>query len=125
MKRTVTILTAALFVSALAMPAFAQSPEASPAAAPSMAAPEASPAMAASVAWWAHIGGFVFGALVALVARRAPAAPAAPIPAPAPAPTPAMVWRHPNGWRRFILVPRDPPQSRGPSSGATSRRIVR
>jgi hypothetical protein len=47
MKRTVTILTAALFVSALAMPAFAQSPEASPAAAPSMAAPEASPAMAA------------------------------------------------------------------------------
>jgi membrane associated rhomboid family serine protease len=60
----------------------------------------ASPGMAASVAWWAHIGGFVFGALVALVARHAtaPAAPArAPVLAPAPAPT--MVWRHANGWR--------------------------
>lgn len=50
MKRTVSILTAALFVSALAMPAFAQAPAASPAAAApeaSTAAPEASPAMAA------------------------------------------------------------------------------
>jgi membrane associated rhomboid family serine protease len=27
--------------------------------------------MAASVAWWAHIGGFVFGAAVGLIARRA------------------------------------------------------
>ena len=27
--------------------------------------------MAASVAWWAHIGGFVFGALVGLIARHA------------------------------------------------------
>ena len=46
MKRTVSILTAALFVSALAMPAFAQSPApmASPEASPAMAAPEASPA---------------------------------------------------------------------------------
>jgi len=49
----------------------------------------ASPAMAASVAWWAHIGGFVFGALVALMAQHAPP----------PAPLPAAVWRHPNGWR--------------------------
>jgi hypothetical protein len=57
----------------------------------------ASPAMAASVAWWAHIGGFVFGALVAFLARHARAAPAAPVPTPPPAPT--MVWRHANGWR--------------------------
>jgi membrane associated rhomboid family serine protease len=49
----------------------------------------ASPAMAASVAWWAHIGGFVFGALVALLAQHAP--PSEPLP--------AGVWRHPNGWR--------------------------
>jgi hypothetical protein len=55
----------------------------------------ASPGMAAAVAWWAHIGGFVFGALVALVARHAPAAPAAR----APAPVPTMVWRNANGWR--------------------------
>ncbi len=49
MKRTVSILTAALFVGALAIPAFAQAPAAGGAgAAPekSMAAPEASPAMA-------------------------------------------------------------------------------
>ena len=45
MKRTVSILTAALFVGALsAMPAFAQSPEASPEASPAAAAPESSPA---------------------------------------------------------------------------------
>src|SRR5262249_2807581 len=56
----------------------------------------ASPAMAASVAWWAHIGGFVFGALVASLARRAPAAP---ISAPPPARTPPVVWRHANAWR--------------------------
>jgi membrane associated rhomboid family serine protease len=37
----------------------------------------ASPGMAAAVAWWAHIGGFVFGALVAFLARHALAAPAA------------------------------------------------
>ena len=45
MKRTVSMLTAALFVGALAVPALAQSPaaEASPAA--SEPAPEASPAM--------------------------------------------------------------------------------
>jgi membrane associated rhomboid family serine protease len=49
----------------------------------------ASPAMAASVAWWAHIGGFVFGALVALLAQHAPP----------PAPMPATVWRHANSWR--------------------------
>ena len=61
----------------------------------------ASPGMAASVAWWAHIGGFVFGALVALVARHAAAAPVAPAPALVPprAPAPTMVWRHANGWR--------------------------
>jgi membrane associated rhomboid family serine protease len=61
----------------------------------------ASPGMAASVAWWAHIGGFVFGALVAFVARHGPAAPAAPAPTPilAPAPAPTMLWRHANGWR--------------------------
>jgi membrane associated rhomboid family serine protease len=29
----------------------------------------ASPSMAAGVAWWAHIGGFAFGALFALIAR--------------------------------------------------------
>jgi hypothetical protein len=55
--------------------------------------------MAASVAWWAHIGGFVFGALVALVARHAQTAPVAPAPASMPAPGPAPVWRHANGWR--------------------------
>ena len=48
MKRTVSLLTAALFAGALAAPVLAQSPamEASPAAAPSMAAPtaEGSPA---------------------------------------------------------------------------------
>jgi membrane associated rhomboid family serine protease len=83
--------------------------------------------MAASVAWWAHIGGFVFGALVGLIARHAmppvaapqapaplPAAPSftrAPFPAPArmrdpflpqarmPARLPAEVWRHRGGWR--------------------------
>jgi membrane associated rhomboid family serine protease len=61
----------------------------------------ASPGMAASVAWWAHIGGFVFGALVAFVARHGPVAPAAPAPTPilAPAPAPTMLWRHANGWR--------------------------
>jgi membrane associated rhomboid family serine protease len=58
----------------------------------------ASPGMAAAVAWWAHIGGFVFGALVALVARHAPSAPAPSAPA-APAPAPTMVWRNANGWR--------------------------
>jgi hypothetical protein len=49
MKRTVSILTAALFVGALAIPAFAQAPaEGGAPAAPekSMAAPEAAPAMA-------------------------------------------------------------------------------
>jgi membrane associated rhomboid family serine protease len=49
----------------------------------------ASPAMAASVAWWAHIGGFVFGALVALLAQHAPP----------PALSPVGVWRHANSWR--------------------------
>ena len=62
----------------------------------------ASPGMAASVAWWAHIGGFLFGALVAMVARR-PRAPvvAHPFPSPRPAPSrmPATVWRHASGWR--------------------------
>ncbi len=50
MKRTVSMLTAALFVGAIAMPAFAQAPAESPAAAASMAAPspESSPAAAAS-----------------------------------------------------------------------------
>jgi membrane associated rhomboid family serine protease len=55
--------------------------------------------MAASVAWWAHIGGFVFGATVGLFARRAvppvaaPQAPVSQVPAPhvlapfGPAPT--------------------------------------
>jgi membrane associated rhomboid family serine protease len=50
--------------------------------------------MAASVAWWAHIGGFVFGALVGLYARHAVPPVAAPqVPAPTvaapfgPAPT--------------------------------------
>jgi membrane associated rhomboid family serine protease len=77
--------------------------------------------MAASVAWWAHIGGFVFGALVGLIARHAvPVAalrvPAPQVPAPqvrppsftraqflAPAPMPTRVpvdvWRHRRGWR--------------------------
>jgi membrane associated rhomboid family serine protease len=82
--------------------------------------------MAASVAWWAHIGGFVFGALVGLFARHAvppvPQIPAPQVPAPqvpppfAPAPTftrspfppfppqtparvPADIWRHRGGWR--------------------------
>jgi membrane associated rhomboid family serine protease len=62
----------------------------------------ASPAMAASVAWWAHIGGFLFGALVAMVARR-PRAPvvAHPFPSPRPVPSrmPTTVWRHASGWR--------------------------
>jgi Rhomboid family len=49
----------------------------------------ASPGMAASVAWWAHIGGFMFGALVALLAHHAPP----------PAPVPTRVWRHTSGWR--------------------------
>jgi membrane associated rhomboid family serine protease len=82
-----------------------------------------SSAMAASVAWWAHIGGFVFGAVVGLIARQAvppvatppapapaPTFPRAPFPAPArmrdpfppqagvPARVPAEVWRH-RGWR--------------------------
>src|SRR5438105_7043383 len=52
MKRTVSLLTAALFAGALAAPVLAQSPgmEASPAAAPSMAAPagEMSPGAEAS-----------------------------------------------------------------------------
>ena len=52
MKRTVPLLTAALFAGALAAPVLAQSPamEASPAAAPSMAAPmpEGSPGAEAS-----------------------------------------------------------------------------
>jgi membrane associated rhomboid family serine protease len=57
----------------------------------------ASPGMAASVAWWAHIGGFLFGALVAMVARQ----PTAPVAAPRPVPsrTPTTVWRHTSGWR--------------------------
>jgi membrane associated rhomboid family serine protease len=80
--------------------------------------------MAASVAWWAHIGGFVFGALVGLIARQAvppvaapqvpvpaPTSPWAPFPAPArmrdpfrpptpmPSRVPAEVWRHRGGWR--------------------------
>ncbi len=29
----------------------------------------ASPAIAAGVAWWAHVGGFAYGALFALIAR--------------------------------------------------------
>jgi membrane associated rhomboid family serine protease len=49
----------------------------------------ASPGMAASVAWWAHIGGFMFGALAALLAHHAPP----------PAPAPTTVWRRTNGWR--------------------------
>jgi hypothetical protein len=52
MKRTVSLLTAALFAGALAAPVLAQSPamEASPQAAPSMAAPmgEGSPSAEAS-----------------------------------------------------------------------------
>jgi membrane associated rhomboid family serine protease len=84
--------------------------------------------MAASVAWWAHIGGFVFGAAVGLIARRAvpppvvtqqtsapwvpaPRVPARPLPAPMfapppfppqprlPARVPADIWRHRGGWR--------------------------
>jgi hypothetical protein len=55
--------------------------------------------MAASVAWWAHIGGFAFGALVASVARHAAAAPVAPASASVPVRVPTMVWRHANGWR--------------------------
>ena len=46
--------------------------------------------MAASVAWWAHIGGFVFGALVGLVARHAVPPVAAHILAPqSPRPSPS------------------------------------
>jgi membrane associated rhomboid family serine protease len=84
--------------------------------------------MAASVAWWAHIGGFVFGAAVGLIARRAvpppvvtqqtsgpwalgPQVPARPLSAPLfapppfppqprlPARVPADVWRHRGAWR--------------------------
>jgi membrane associated rhomboid family serine protease len=84
--------------------------------------------MAASVAWWAHIGGFVFGAIVGLVARRAvpppvvtqltsapwapaPQVPPRPLPAPMftpppfppqprlPARVPAGIWRHRGAWR--------------------------
>jgi membrane associated rhomboid family serine protease len=79
--------------------------------------------MAASVAWWAHIGGFVFGAVVGLIARHAvpppvaaprapaPQVPARPLPAPMfapppfppqgrlPARVPADVWRHRGGSR--------------------------
>jgi membrane associated rhomboid family serine protease len=80
--------------------------------------------MAASVAWWAHIGGFVFGALIGLIARQAVppvAAPQVPAPAPPftrapfwpparmrgpfppragmPARVPAEVWRHRGAWR--------------------------
>jgi membrane associated rhomboid family serine protease len=49
----------------------------------------ASPGMAASVAWWAHIGGFAFGALFAILARPALAAPARP----------TTEWTHTHGWR--------------------------
>jgi membrane associated rhomboid family serine protease len=61
----------------------------------------ASGAMAASVAWWAHIGGFMFGVLVAAVARHGQTPVAAPIrtAAAVPAPVPAVVWRHRSGWR--------------------------
>jgi len=73
----------------------------------------ASPAVAASVAWWAHIGGFVFGALVAIIVRHsvaptaaeagpAPAVPARGMSAPvirAPAPPLAAAWRHRQAWR--------------------------
>jgi membrane associated rhomboid family serine protease len=84
--------------------------------------------MAASVAWWAHIGGFVFGAAVGLIARRAvpppvvtqqtsgpwalgPQVPARPLSAPLfapppfppqprlPARVPADVWRRHGAWR--------------------------
>ncbi len=65
----------------------------------------ASPAVAASVAWWAHIGGFVFGALVAIVARLS-IAPTAPVPAAAPLPIvrgPALPvaarWERRQTWR--------------------------
>jgi membrane associated rhomboid family serine protease len=91
--------------------------------------------MAASVAWWAHIGGFVFGAVVALIARQAVppfAAPQVPAPAPPftrapfpppvrmrdpfppqagmPARVPAEVWRHRGAWRVpdvHLRYPRD------------------
>ena len=46
----------------------------------------ASPAVAASVAWWAHIGGFVFGALVAIIARHSAAADRSPARDPRPRP---------------------------------------
>jgi membrane associated rhomboid family serine protease len=59
----------------------------------------ASPGMAASVAWWAHIGGFLFGALVAMVAHQTPAPVPAPVPRPVPARMPITVWRHTSGWR--------------------------
>jgi membrane associated rhomboid family serine protease len=83
--------------------------------------------MAASVAWWAHIGGFVFGAVVGLVARHtvppvaaqqaptphvpAPTFTRAPFPAPmpmrnpfppqtrVPLRVPVEAWRHRGGWR--------------------------
>jgi membrane associated rhomboid family serine protease len=93
--------------------------------------------MAASVAWWAHIGGFVFGAIVGLVARRAvpspvvtqqtsapwapaPQVPARPLPAPMftpppfppqprlPARVPADIWRHRDAWRVPNVPPRYP-----------------
>jgi membrane associated rhomboid family serine protease len=93
--------------------------------------------MAASVAWWAHIGGFVFGAAVGLIARRAvpppvvtqqtsapwapaPQVPARPLPAPMftpppfppqprlPARVPADVWRHRGAWRVPDVPPRYP-----------------
>src|ERR1700694_3081228 len=68
MKRTVSILTAALFVSALAMPAFAQ--------APSPGAPGATGATGAT------------GETGATGATGAPGAPAPAAEAPAPAPAP-------------------------------------
>jgi Rhomboid family len=92
--------------------------------------------MAASVAWWAHIGGFVFGALVGLVARQAVPPPAVPprapapqiparplpaqmfapppfppqgrLPARVPAQIPADVWGHRGGWRVPDMPPRHP-----------------
>jgi membrane associated rhomboid family serine protease len=47
--------------------------------------------MAASVAWWAHIGGFVFGAVVGLIARHAvPPVTTPQVPAPQVSQSPVL-----------------------------------
>jgi membrane associated rhomboid family serine protease len=74
--------------------------------------------MAASVAWWAHIGGFVFGAVVGLIARQAvPPLAAQPV-RPPQVPTPLIP--SPTFTRASFAPPtrmRDPfpPQTRLPA----------